>query len=59
MLFTSIWGKIDLGRNEVWFFLFVFVICESVTNYFVVILFSLLLRKTNHHENYSLWRKPQ
>jgi len=59
MLSVSLWGKIDLGKMKFPFFLLVFVICESVANNFVTILFLLLLRKTNHHENYSLWRKPQ
>lgn len=59
MLSVSIWGKIDLEENEILFFLFVFLICESGANYFVVILFLVLLVKINYHENYRFWRKPQ
>lgn len=57
MLSVALWGKIDLEENEISFF--VFKICESVANYFVAILFLLLLIKTNHHETNRFWRKPQ
>ncbi|SHN67373.1 hypothetical protein SAMN05444395_104113 [Flavobacterium fryxellicola] len=58
MLSVSIWGKSDADKNKDSFLLIYFVICESVANYFITVLFLLLLTKTNYHENNRLWRKP-
>jgi hypothetical protein len=59
MFFIFIWGKIDLEENEISFLSICFLICESVANYFVVILFLVLLVKTNRYENYSFRRKSK
>ena len=45
MLSVAIWGKMDFG--------------ESAANYFVTILFLVLLVKIKSHENNRFWRKPQ
>lgn len=58
MLSVSIWGKSAVEEKMKIRFLICFVICESVANYFITVLFSLLLTKTNDHENNCLWRKP-
>ena len=56
MFSVSIWGKSDLKKMK--FRFIVFKIGESAANYFVAILFLVLLVKIKYHEDNRFWRKP-